>query len=77
MRDRPGDKITIRVGRDVIGDLIAGSGITYVNQREPKPRHEEGGPVQVNIARDDSTIYAVGRGGQQVDEVLELPESAG
>lgn len=76
MKDTPGDEITIRIGHDLNGVLIAGSGNTYVNRREPEPRHEEAGPVQVNTTHDSGTIYAVGRGELHVHQVPEPPESA-
>lgn len=66
----------IRVGRDLTGSVIAGSGNTYVNQREPEPSTEETGPVQANIAHDSGTIYAVGRGELHVHKTSEPSASA-
>lgn len=76
MKDTPGGEITIRVGRDINGPVIAGSGNTYVNQRQPEPSAEEVGPVQANIAHDNGTIYAVRRGELHVHEAPEPRESA-
>jgi hypothetical protein len=76
MKDTPGDKITIRVGGDLTGVVIAGSRNTYMKQREPEPRQCEASSVQVNTAYGNSTICAVGRGEQHTHEVPEPPESA-
>lgn len=72
MKDTPGDKITIRVGHDLTGTVIAGSRNTYVNNADPR----EAGPVQVNTAHDNSTMYVVQRGEQHVLEVPEPGEPA-
>lgn len=71
MKETPGGKVTVRVGRDVTGTVIVGSGNTSVNQRQPKQRTEETGQVQANIAHDNGTIYAVGRGELHVHEAQE------
>ncbi|MEU1409868.1 hypothetical protein ABZ471_48155 [Streptomyces sp. NPDC005728] len=60
---------TVRIGGNASGPVVVGDrNRVEVRQAAPEPEPAESGPVQISIAKDHGTIFAVQEGSQDVDQ---------
>ncbi|MFE2845410.1 hypothetical protein ACWC0A_15235 [Streptomyces scopuliridis] len=60
---------TVRIGGNASGPVVVGDdNRVEVRQAAPEPEPAESGPVQINIAKDHGTLFAVQEGSQDIDQ---------